>query len=144
MWSGKSYRKVLTDFCLLYISKERGERTRSFFPSIWDLAKWSAKWRWRPTCAGCWQPGSPCEEGECSGNARPEVIQETGKLNRVAESLPCKKRKNREREWEREREREKPHLTLLLCWSAETTSWNQVLKMTQLNSENGFVDKCIL
>ena len=71
-----------------------------------------------------WLPGGPCEEDEYSENATPDTIQETCRLNRVAESLPCKERKNRENEREGEtgRGREKPYLTLLLCWSAETAS----------------------
>ena len=56
-----------------------------------------AKLCWR---LATWLPGGPCEEDEYSENATPDTIQETGMLNRVAESLPCKERKNREKERE--------------------------------------------
>lgn len=64
----------------------------------------------------CWQlatwlPGGPREEDECSANATPDTIQEAGRLNRAAESLPCKKRKTRERERERRRDRERERET---------------------------------
>lgn len=58
-----------------------------------------------------WLPGCPCEEDKCSENVTPDTIQETGRLNRVAESLPCKERKNRERERERRRDRERERET---------------------------------
>ena len=75
-----------------------------------------------------WFPAGPCEEHEGSENARLDTIQGTGRLNRVAESLPCKKRKNRENERkreerQRERERETPSNT-----SAVMVCWNHILK----------------